>query len=267
MPADETVDNFPNGEAHAKDGTAPETDNADGSIFDNMTPDELKAAFLEKEKSYKELHSKVGQMSGELGQLRQLRKEMEGESKLADAVSAVKALVADKDKKPEFDYEAYEASLAEKMAENPAEAAKDLLRTVNSWMNQDRAKLKGESVSEIQALKAQLKELSEAVETTTPDYNENKELIEKLRSKGMSIKDAKAFAKEIRETMPQGERRIVPTGINPTRVASSEKSKPVVSKDDIERWKSEGRSEDFIANMMWKRERDAKLTQAEKENF
>jgi len=269
MPEQETVDNVLDKDAHTIDGSTPETDNVEGSIYDNMTAEELKAAVLEKEKGYKELHSKMGQMSGEVGELRKLKERIETDNKLADVLKVATELTANKDKKPEFDYEAWEASLLEEAQENPGLALKKALRAQASWSAQDKAELKSQYEKEMSEMKQLVASLGEVVETTTPEYQQNKELIDKLRDKGMSIKDAKAFAKEIRESMPAiEERRTPPSGISPTRVIAPEKKQEaVVSKEEIAKWESEGKSAEFIETMKWKRQRDANLTDAEKENF
>jgi uncharacterized protein YbaA (DUF1428 family) len=256
-------------EASNRDGSAPDMDNAEGAIFDSMTPEELKSAVLERDKQYKELHSKVGQMSGELGELRKLKEQVSMDNKLASVLESVQNLTAKKDEKPVFDWDAYEAQLSEKMAENPAEATKDLLKTMNAWMTEDREKVKGEAFKEMSALKSELQKIMEVVETTTDDYKENKELIEKFRAKGMSLKDAKVMAKEIREIIPSSDQRTLPpTGVTPSRVVAHErKAEPAWSNDDVARWKNEGRSETFIEMMKVKMERDAQLTDEDRENF
>lgn len=267
MPETE-LETTPTGASTEDVGSAPDTDNAEETIFENMTPEELKAAVLEKEKQYKQLHSKVGQMSGELGELRKLREQVANDNKLASVLESVQALAAKREEKPQFDWEAYETQLADKMAENPAEATKDLLKTMNAWMTEDREKVKGEAVKEIQALKSELQKVMEVVETTTDDYKENKELIEKFRAKGMSLSDAKAMAREVRELMPDTSRTLPPTGVTPNRVvAPDKKAESAWSKDDVQRWQSEGRSEQFIEMMKIKMERDASLTDEDKENF
>ena len=269
MPEDKSETTSLEGASTTKDGSAPDKDNAEGSIFDNMTPEELKSALSEKAKSYDELHSKVGQMSGELGELRSFRKEVAGESKLADAVSAVKEMVAEKAKEPELDYEAWEAKMMAEYDENPAETFKKAMRAQSSWSAQDKKSLEEKYEAKFSDLEKRYEQMGETLETTTEDYKENKELIEKLRAKGMSVKDAKAFAKDIRENlMPDAERTPPPGGISPTRVVAPEQKdvKPWTD-DDVARWTAEGRSETFIANMKAKWERDANLTDKEKGEF
>jgi len=251
-----------------KVGSAPDTDKADEAIFDNMTPEELKAAVLERDKQYNELRSMHSRQDSELGELRKLKEQVENDNKLATVLESVQALATKKEEKPQFDWEAYSATLAEKMAENPSEGTKDLLNTVNAWMAEDREKVKGEALQEIQSLKQQMAQMSELVETTTDDYKENKELIEKFREKGLSLKDAKAMAKEVRDMMPQERSATPPVGITPNRVIAPEsKSETPWSNDDVARWKAEGHSERFIEMMKAKLERDAELTDEDKDNF
>jgi hypothetical protein len=268
MPEQETVDTVLNEDAHTEDGSAPVTDNAEGTIFDNMTPEELKVAVLEKEKSYKELHSKVGQMSGELGELRSFRKEAEGDNKLASVLTSVKDLVAEKDKKPAFDYPAWEKELMDEAQENPAAAMQKFMRANASWSAQDKKELQTQHDKEMGAIREQLMSLGEVVQTTTPDYQENKELIEKLREKGMSIADAKVFAKDIKAEYAPATRQEPPGGINPNRVVAPErKPEAAVTPEEIQAWKDAGETEAFIESMKWKRNRDANLTDDEKGDF
>jgi DNA repair exonuclease SbcCD ATPase subunit len=229
----------------------------------------LKAKLLEREKSYKELHSKVGQMSGELGELRKLREQVATDDKLAKVLEAATSLAAKREEKPAFDWDAYEASLADRMAEDPKEATKDLLKTMNAWMVQDREKVKGEAVKEIQTLKEQLSQVMEIVETTTDDYKENKELIEKLRKDGgLSVKKAKALAKELRDLMPASQRATPPTGISPTRVVPPEKRQELPYTDeDIKSLRDAGESEEVIEALKAKWVRDAQLSDMDRKRF
>lgn len=256
-------------EASTKDGSAPDTDNAEGSIFENMTPEELRAALAEKDKSYKELHSKVGQMSGELGELRTLRERVENDNKLATVLETAQQLASKKDDEPKFDYEEWENKIVEKAAENPGEALKEALRTMGSWDKQVEQGIESKYQGVIDELRSQVSSLAEVVETTTPDYQQNKELIEKFKKEyGMDTKKAKALAKEVRDMVPESQRAEPPVGVTPSRVVPPQKKeeKPWTD-DDVQRWQAEGRSEQFIDMMKAKRERDAQLTPEDRENF
>ena len=264
MPAEKNVDNIPDGDAYDVEGQAPDTDNAEGSIYDNMTAEELREAVLEKEKGYKELHSKMGQMSGEVGELRKLKQSLEADNKLADVLKVATELAANKDKKPEQTYEELEASIIEEAQENPGAAMKRFMRTNASWAAQDQRA----TASKIEALEARLAQMGEVVQTTDEDYKQNKELIEKLRGKGMSIADAKAFAKDIRSEYAPETRLTPPGSISPNRVVARDKPAPKPwTEEDVARWKANGESDGFIENMKFKRERDAALTAEQKDNF
>jgi hypothetical protein len=255
-------------DASTQNGSAPDTDNAEGSLFDNMTSEEQKSAFAEKAKSFDELHAKMGQMSGELGELRSFRKESEGESKLASAVSAVKDLVAEKEKKPELDYEAFEAQILEEAAENPGEAMKKFMRVNSSWADRDKAELKAEHEKEMGDIKSQISVLAEAYQTTTPDYQENKELIEKFRGKGMSIADAKVMAKEIRDMLPESQRTTPPSGVDTSRTVIPERKQTEArySVEEIADMKAR-MPEEVVEALIQKAERDSGLTAKQKEDF
>ena len=270
MPDNKTVDNIPNGDAHKSDGSpSADAGSVDVSVFDNMSVEELKEQLAEKSKSFNALHTKMGEMSGELGQLRSFRKEIEGESRLAEAVSAVKSLVEEKNKEPELDYEAFEAEIMAKAEENPSEAFKDLLRTTNSWQLESENKLKSQHEKEMAEVREQLSALAEAYQTTTDDYKENKELIETLRKDGgMTLAKATQLAKEIRSKMPESQNATPPASVNPTRTVIQDKSNAQPwTNEDVQRWQAEGRSEQFIEMMKWKRERDAGLSDKDKEQF
>jgi len=255
-------------DASTQDGSAPNTDNAEESLFDNMTSEELKAALVEKDKGYKELHGKMGQMSGELGELRSFRKESEGDAKLADTLSAVKDMVAEKNKEPERDYEAFEAEIIAEAQENPGEAMKRFMRANSSWSAQDKQALQSQHEKEMAEIKAQVGVLADAYQTTTDDYKENKELIEKFRSKGMSIADAKAMAKDVREMIPV-ERTTPPSGIDPTRTIvpdSKKQTEARYSAEEIADMKAR-LPDDVVDALIEKANRDSNLTDKEKEDF
>jgi len=264
---DEKTETTTQAVASTEDGSAPTLDNAEESLFENMTPEELRVELSNKDKSYKELHSKVGQMSGELGELRKIREKAEMDGKLASVLDVANQLVADKNKEPERNYEEWEAKIIEEAQENPAEALKKAMRAQSAWSAEDRKAIEDKYGSVISELKSQISGLAEKYETTTPDYQENKELIEKFRSKGMNVADAKAMAKEVRETLTP-ERTQPPQGVNPTRTVTPDKpaEKPWTD-EDVQKWERQGESPEFIEKMKEKRERDAILTDEEKENF
>ncbi len=249
------------------DSSAPEKDNAGEAIFDNMTPEELKAAVLERDKQYSELRALKDRQVSELGELRKLKEQMANDDKLASVLEAATNLASQKDKKPELDYEAVEAEIAELMNETPAEAAKKMMRLQSAWSAQDRKAIEDKYEKELSDLKSVVSGLKDAYETTTDDYKENKVLIEKFREKGMSVADAKAMAKEVRELMPESERTTPPPGINPTRtVEPPKKAEPAYTDDDVKRWEA-SLSPEGVEKMKWKAERDAALTEEQKENF
>ena len=263
---DEKTEITPNGTS-TEDGSAPNADNAEGTIFDNMTPEELKAAVLEKDKQYSELRALKDRQVSELGELRKLKEQKENDNKLASVLEAATNLASQKDKKPELDYEAVEAEIAELMNETPAEAAKKMMRLQSAWSAQDRKAIEDKYEKELAEIRSVMTNLKEAYETTTDDYKENKELIEKFREKGMSVADAKAMAKEVRELMPASERQIPPQGINPTRtVEPQKKAEPAYTDEDVKKWEAT-LSAEGVEKMKWKAERDAALTDEQKEDF
>jgi len=254
-------------DASTQNGSAPNTDNAEGSLFDNKTSEEIKAIAVEKDRQYSELHAKMGQMSGELGELRSFRKEAEGESKLASAVSAVKDLVAEKNKTPEQDYEAWEAGVLAEYEENPAEALKKFMRAKSAWGAQDLKGVEDKYSVIVDELRSQISVLNESYQTTTDDYKENKELIEKFRGKGMSIADAKVMAKEVRDMLPEVHRTTPPSGVDTSRTVIPERKK-------AERYSAEEQAdmkarlpEGVFDALMQKADRDANLTDDQKEDF
>ena len=76
-------------------------------------------------------------MSGELGDLRKYREGAETDNKLASVLEVANNLVAEKDKKPEFNYEAWESSVIEEAQENPGLALKKALRAQAGWHAED----------------------------------------------------------------------------------------------------------------------------------
>jgi hypothetical protein len=266
MPEAET-ETIPTGTS-TEDGSAPATDNAEETIFDNMTPEELKAALVEKDKGYNELRTLKDKQISELGELRKFREQAESDGKLASVLEAATKLAADKEKKPELDYEAIEAEIADMMQETPAEAAKKMMRLQSAWSAQDRKAIEDKYEKELTDLRSVVTSLKDAYETTTDDYKENKELIEKFREKGMSVADAKAMAKEVRDMMPASERTQPPPGVNPTRtVTPPAKKEPSWTEDNVAEWKAMGLSDDSIEKMKWKADRDANLTEDDRGNF
>ena len=240
-----------------KSDAEPVKDNSDAKPIDGF------ASAEELQKAYKELQRKLGEQGSELGTLRQAVKAKESEDRIAQALEKVSSL-AKKDEKPAFDYTAYEAKLAEMMAENPQQATKDLLKTVNAWMVEDRQKAIEVSGSKIKELEAKLSSVIELTETMTDDYRENKDLIEKLRSEGLSVAKAKKVAKEIMSAMPE-HRTVSGSGISPTRtIVPMEKKVSAVSEDDIANWKAEGLSDAQVAKLKAKYEALAEAAKEKK---
>ena len=253
-------------DASATDGKAPDTDNA--TSFEDMSPEELKAEIVKRDEQYANLRSMDSRKDNELGELRKLKDSLDTDNKLANVLSSVKDMVADRDKKPRQTYEELEAEIMLEAQENPAEAMKKFMRTNLGWSEQDKQANEQKYGKVIDELKSQISGLAEVVETNSPDYQDNKDLIEKLRDKGMSIADAKAFAKGIVAEYAPETRQTPPVGIDPTRVVTPEKpaGKPWTD-EDVQKWEANGESEEFIAKMKWKRERDANQSEADKENF
>ena len=239
-----------------KEGSVPDEGKTDVKFFENFESAE------ELQKAYKELQHKLGEQGNELGSLRQALKAKEQEDRIAQALEKVGTL-SKKDEEPAFDYAAYEAKLAEQMAENPQAATKDLLKTVNAWMVQDRQKAISVADTKIKELESKLSGVTDIMETLTDDYRENKPLIEKLRAEGLPISKAKKVAKEILSALPES-RILASTGVSPTRTTRPEEKKvSAVTEEDIAMWKAEGLPDESIARLKAKYER---LAEASKEN-
>lgn len=252
-----------------EDGSASvDTGSADGTIFDNMTPEELKAAALEKARQASELEKKLGQQGSELGELRKLREKLEMQNPMVEAVNSLKEFVAKKEEKPAFNYEAWEAQIIEKAQENPGEALREALRATSSWSAQDRQALEEKYEKRLSDMMARMDAMSEVVETTTDDYRENKELIEKLRKEGgLTMAKAKALAKDLRALMPAEQRTLPPSGINPTRVVRQEQVQKPYTQEDIDDLRQQGYDDVIIEQLKAKWERDAKLTEDQRRMF
>jgi len=271
MPEEKTVGSVPDGDVHTKDGSeSAGAGSSEETIFDNKTPEEIKALAIEKDKEHRELSTKMGQISGELSELRNFRKDAEGESKLAEAVTAVKDMVADNNKEPKLDYDAWEAGVLAEYEENPQEALKKFMRARSSWAAEDLKGVEDKYGKLVSELQSQIGTLTEAYQTTTDDYKENRELIDTLRKDtGLSVAKATALAKTIRDQMPEAQRTTPPSGIDPTRTIvpdSKKQTEARYSAEEIAEMKAR-LPDDVVDALIEKANRDSNLTDKEKEDF
>lgn len=172
------------------------------------------------ERSFKELEKTLGHQANEIGEYRQKIADVQEKNLLAETLAR---LNQPKEKAP-IDYEAFSEELAAEISENPSKAIKKLLGVSAGWSREAESSVKSEVEKRLKAIEEtyskKVSELEEVTEKLQPDYLENKSVIELFTSKGMSIKQAKQLAKQVKQELGVKDEGIKP----PTTITSNRSS-------------------------------------------
>ena len=145
-----------------------------------------------------ELEKKFGDQSRELGEMRRQMETLQTQAQLAARLDQIAANTAPKEEPPDFD--AWISREAERHGWDDEE--KERLRFTaqmqSAWVTQESDRLRAENKQARDAVTAELKELRDAQVKLSPEYQANKDLIERFTAKGMAPKDAIEMAAELR---------------------------------------------------------------------
>lgn len=178
----------------------------------------------ELEKGEAEKAKLFGRQAEELGRL---RAEMENLRQQANLTEVLKT-IAESKKEPEsqpMDIEAFTETLENDWSVNPRVAAKKLLGVANTWVSQ----AEGKSKSELEQMKREIEklkgEMSEKLERLSPEYQQHKDVIDKMVAKGIPLSTARELVKELAgDASPviAAQRVTPPASVMPTRTISNQ---------------------------------------------
>ena len=224
MPDDRTIE-----DTIIEDAPGP-TDESASTAPDKDTAEEEKQLFFGKydsiekaEQAWVERDKQYGKLTNEVGELRKTAEMLKAQ---ADQAGAIRELVETlKPKQQAPDGNAYQQTLAEKYGEDQAGMAAEILQTTSSWYEQDRKRLEAQIAEREKSLHERIESLSAAQIKLTPEYLQNRDMVDDLTKGGMTLSAAIEFAQKISGTLPpKAPNRIQPPGgIGGDRSAPHEK--------------------------------------------
>jgi len=176
-------------------------------------------------KGYKELERKLHETATENARLKESSDMKEAISKIAEMASG-----AGKKEEPDA-YKAYLAELAEKFREEPGEGVEKLTALVSSWIADGEKKITGDTDKKFSQLQNMIVELKE---TLNPDYQEHKDIVDKMVGDGMPRAKAIEWAKEFHKPS-----RVIPVSVNGGRARETTKKDVYLTREDRERMKGQ----------------------------
>jgi len=198
--------------------TAPNTDNA--AATQPLILGKFKSAD-DVIKSYSEVEKEKGRLAEELGKIRSDMETLKRQSKLEEAVAAI---AESKKEKPEpaIDLESFLSTTGDELLEKPKDSLKKITGLFNSWLVQSEKNAN----QRIETLERKLEEATshttEAMQRMSPEYQQNKYMVDKMVEGGMSMAKAIGLVKDLMaadESAPiRLQRAVTPTAITPTRV-------------------------------------------------
>jgi len=217
------------------DGSAPgKTETTPAKLFlgKYRTEEELEKGIHEERKLF-------GKQAEELGRLRSELEMSRRQEKLEEAIAAI-ARNKETPKDEQADLEKYIESVSEDGM--PKEAVKKLTGLYTHWMSEADRKYQ----SKMADLERKFGELSsrtqEEMERMTPEYQQNKFVIDKMVAGGMSLSKARELVSELMKADADApvrlERATPPASITPTRViqhnATPASNKFLFTQEDLE---------------------------------
>jgi polyhydroxyalkanoate synthesis regulator phasin len=209
------------------DGQTPDLQSLDGSVPTKDTTPAKTLIFgkykdtTEAEKGFKELEKDRGRLADELGKTRSELDMARRQEKLEAAVEAI-ARSKEVPKDEQADFEKFVEEVSGEWIDNPKIAVKRMATLYNDWLSISEKK----HSTKIEELEKKFSEFSsrtaENMERMSPEYQQNKYLIDKMVAKGMSLSDARSLVGELMQADPDApvrlERATQPSAIAPTRV-------------------------------------------------
>lgn len=175
-------------------------------------------------KSYSEVEKEKGRLADELGQLRSKVELLSRQSKLEDAISTLAENSKVNKEEPPIDFDAW----ADKLAQEhnlPKEAIKEIASMPANWVKQSDNKHRAEFEELKKFFEDKIARLAENQERLDPDYQQNRELIDKMVAKGISMSVAKSIVKDLvgssdNSSTPVSTRTEPPVTVTPTRTTT-----------------------------------------------
>lgn len=209
------------------DGQAQDTtvaaDNAPGqenaSVRDQLILGKFKTSD-DLAKSYTEVEAEKGRLANELGKLRTEIEAVKSQNEMAKAIASLAEARKPKDEPKDANLEEF---LSELEADGVSKAAaKKLIGLSENWLASTEKKMK----DEVEATRKELQELRrqtyDEMERMSPDYQQNKPLIDEMVAGGMSIASARSLVRKLSEADASApvrlERAVQPSAIAPSRV-------------------------------------------------
>ena len=178
----------------------------------------------EAEKGIAEKDSLIGKLGSEVGDLKSRLSEYQSNADAAKAMREVAEALKPKEQAP--DWAAQKRQWVEQYGEDQAEILAASLSTTNSWIEQEREKIKSDMNKELSELKGAVAAEREARIKLSPDYIQNKDLAESFVAKGMALNDAVEMASIIGEKIaPKAPERALPSSVDGSRVTTKEPEK------------------------------------------
>lgn len=238
------------------DGTGATT--TDGSGNQQATPQTDGQLFFgkynsreEAEKAWQERESLMGRHADELGRLRQETETLRAQAEIKDALATLINSQKREDAEP-IPFEKFEETLAEAARTDPGDGLKKALRATHSWLADAEKKTKTYADEKLSSVQEELKAMRLMVEKLDPDYQANKDIIEKLVSDGMPIGKAKEWAKRMKVAAEPSQTMTPPGSISGQRVIPKEPAKGnpyLLTAEDREVFKSQGMTDEMLNQM------------------
>ena len=237
MPSEEqlTADTLTDGQARdvnsITDGSAPEQDTAPAKLIFGKykTIEEAEKGEAEKDKLY-------GRQAQELGALRAEIEALRQRSEMKEVLAALVNNSKPKEDTPAMDMDAFTQKLGDRWLDDPKSVSKELLGVTSHWVNQTEKK----TLSEVEALRQELRQMreqtAEAMERMSPEYQQHKDVIDKMVAKGIPLSTAKELIKELAQltpTEPPTQRITPPASITANRASVSGTQTPSAALFDM----------------------------------
>jgi len=174
--------------------------------------------------------------------------DLKQKATLADAITKLSETTAQANVAPDDSQEKLKAKLAEiaeDYRENPDVAVEKQMALTNAWIADEGSKLKASVSQEMAELRATQAQMQALMGDRDPAYLENKVVVDNLVENGMPKENAIAWAKA---NAPE-ESRVLPANMNGAGVRESANTGTWLTKDDRERYKADGMTEEMLDEM------------------